>query len=73
MNKELAADIAKAKKKLVADARRLGYIRENFGGKECRAIGDKWNTRQYEDENWKGLLDFQEWCAHFDLAQLKGE
>jgi len=53
-------------KKLKRDAKQLGYVRENFGQKEVRALQDEFFGLCYGDHEERAayslVIAFEEWC-----------
>ena len=66
----LRRDIAKAKKKLVAKAKRKGLY-ENFGQKEYRELDDKYSDWRYDAQMSNILNEFFHWAGTFDDRKLK--
>ncbi len=62
--------IARLKRALVAQAKSLGYIPENFWQKEFRKLMDQ-HTLYVNPKEDEALLQFSEWAANFDLSDLK--
>jgi len=58
-------DVAKAKQKLIASAKRNGYLVENWGDKEIRELSDRYGALNYV------VCAFHMWCYDFDLTQLE--
>jgi len=59
------SDVAKAKARLIASAKRNGYLVENWGNKEIRALNDKYGAFNPD------VAAFELWCYDFDLRQLE--
>jgi hypothetical protein len=60
---DINKDIAKAKKKLIAKAKKSGLY-ENFGEKEHNTLVNKYGIERPE------LRDFFNWCIDLDLSYL---
>jgi len=62
----IRADIARAKRRLVAKARRKG-IWENFGQREVRELRDKYFDSYMGGDyaNVKALDAFDNWCMNY--------
>lgn len=61
--------IARLKRALVAQAKSLGYIPENFWQKEFRKLMDQ-HTLYVNPKEDEALFAFSEWAENFDLSQL---
>lgn len=69
-------EIAKAKNKLIAKAKRTGLY-ENFGEKEARELSDKFNVSALsaygsseERFIFNQIQQFEKWCMNFDLSMI---
>jgi hypothetical protein len=66
-------EIAKAKKNLIAKAKKTGLY-ENFGEKEHRALFDKFNVSAYGNSEERFIFNqiqqFENWCMNFDLSMI---
>ena len=74
IDKMIIRDVEKAKKKLIAKAKRTG-LWENFGQKEIRKLEDKYSFCRWDSsgcEIWDNIANFNQWCMNFDLSDLKG-
>ena len=72
MEKELIRDIAIARARLTAKARRIG-LWENFGQREVGRLKDKHiGANCVTRETYSLFQDFDNWCMNFDLSDLKG-
>jgi hypothetical protein len=69
----LEGDIRKAKKKLIARAKRMNEknesMSETFGQREVREVKDRYNLTPYS-KDWKHIQDFDEWLSGFTFAWL---
>ena len=75
--KQLEKDIDKAKKQLIAKAKRQGFY-ENFGQEEYRKLLDKYGKYIYNYEfrmlGGESLLDsFRDWIEGVDISSLQNE
>ena len=75
--KQLERDIEKAKKRLIAKAKRRGFY-ENFGQEEYSELYDKYKEYIYSYEfselGGERLLDnFRNWLNELDLSSLQNE
>ena len=64
---KIEKDIAIAKARLTAKARRIG-LWENFGQKEVLKLESEYEC----DRSNKLIDDFDHWCMNFDLSDLRG-
>ena len=72
MEEKIIKDIAIAKARLTAKARRIG-LWENFGQKEVDKLKEKHIGLNYVTREIYALFqDFDNWCMNFDLNDLKG-
>ena len=75
MKKETKAmrEIAKAKQKLIAKAKKTGLY-ENFGQKETNELFDKFNVSAYGNSEERFIFNqiqqFEKWCMNFDLSMI---
>ena len=74
MRKGITKDIAIARTRLIAKARRIG-LWENFGQKEVRKLEDKYSSCRWDSNGCEirdNIANFSQWCMNFDLSDLKG-
>ncbi len=68
---DVKKDIKNYKERLVRKAKHNG-LWENFGDEEVRVLEDEYHLHQFSDDNvWKTIREFAQWCYNCDINELE--